>query len=239
MYDVVIVEDEPEAAQILINQLQASPYADELSITHATSATALRELMDSEREIDILLMDIALGEGPNGIEVVSELLTPGSPTQVIYVTGYIEYCVQAYRTDHVFFLVKPVDQADLNEALKRALANVRSYQQRVLVVHNGSRVIGIPVHKIRYIESNLRKVAIYYGDESIETYATIRDLIHELPPAFVQCHKSFLVNMDYIAELLGEDILLTTGEKIPLVKRRRTAVRDAFVTHIQSAHATF
>ena len=46
-----------------------------------------------------------------------DLFPTGSKTQVIYATGYIEYCTPVYETQHVYFLVKPVRQSTLDDAL--------------------------------------------------------------------------------------------------------------------------
>lgn len=64
-------------------------------------------------------MDICLGE-ESGIELVKRLAPETAGVQVIYVTGYVEYCTKVYETEHISFLLKPVDRVELLQAVTRA-----------------------------------------------------------------------------------------------------------------------
>ena len=62
----------------------------------------------------------------------------------------------------------------------------------------------------------------------VETYGKLSDLLQRLPQRFVQCHKSFVVNMGFIDEFGRTDITLTSGERVPVSQKRRASVREAF-----------
>ena len=117
---------------------------------------------------------------------------------MIYVTGFIEYCTSVYRTEHVYFLAKPVAQDDLDDALDRAFERLAARASKPLSIRFGGKVVLVAPERISYIESDRRKVHIHVGAEDIETYASLSDIAAELPASFIQCHKSFLVNMDCI-----------------------------------------
>lgn len=185
---------------------------------------------------DVLLMDIVLGDGPDGIEVVKRFAPDGGGTQVIFITGFAEYCTKVYQTEHVYFLTKPVAQSDFNAALGKAFANLDASASRPVGLVIGSDVVALQPQKISYIESNRRKVRIHQGRDLLDAYASLEELAMKLPSSFVRCHKGFLVNMNYIDKLQKSDVRLLSGELVPLSQRRRPAVREAFIAHLHGCH---
>lgn len=235
MYRVVIVEDEPEQARILQSMIEKFPRIGELDIEQVSGVPALESLLSRNASIDILMMDIELGsEDANGIDAVKRYFPAGCGTQVIYVTGYIEHCTSVYRTEHVYFLTKPVAQDDLDDALSRALAKLDASAVRPLSVRFGGRMMLVQPHRIDYIESDRRKARIHMGAQEVEIYAALSDLAEELPASFFQCHKSFLVNMDRIVELRKDGVLLSSGQVVPVSQKKRKLMREAFFAHMQA-----
>ena len=198
---------------------------------------AMRVYLDDQEEpaIDVLVMDIELGsEDANGIDLVKRYFPAGCGTQVIYVTGFVEYCTSVYRTEHLYFLVKPFAQDDLDDALSRVLERLEADSSKPLSVRLGSRVVLVEPSRISYIESDRRKVRIHAGAEEIEAYASLSDLAAELPASFIQCHKSFLVNMDHVKELKADSVVLSSNQVVPVSQKRRKFVREAVFSRVQS-----
>lgn len=111
-YTVCIVEDNAECAAALIDRVAASPFSEGLVIHEMASRAELESFVSEGRAIDILITDINLGtDAADGISMVRDLFPAGSKTQVIYATGYIEYCTPVYETQHVYFLVNPSGKA--------------------------------------------------------------------------------------------------------------------------------
>lgn len=234
MYQVVIVEDDAAQAEIIRSMIECSPRGGELAIEHVVDAESLTARLAEEPAIDVLVMDIELGsEDANGIDLVKRYFPAGCGTQVIYVTGFVEYCTSVYRTEHVYFLAKPVAQDDLDDALDRAFARLAARASKPLSIRFGGKVVLVAPEQISYIESDRRKVHIHVGAEDIETYASLSDIAAELPASFIQCHKSFLVNMDCIRELKGDSVMLASSQAVPVSQKRRKLVREAIFAHIQ------
>lgn len=235
MYQVVLVEDDAAQAEILCRMVGRSPRGGEVVVEHISDAASLEARLAEGSPVDVLMMDIELGsEDANGIDLVKRYFPAGCGTQVIYVTGFIEYCTSVYRTEHVYFLAKPVAQDDLDDALGRAFERLEARANKPLSVRFGGKMVLVAPEQIGYIESDRRKVRIHVGAEDIETYASLTDLAAELPASFVQCHKSFLVNMDHVKELKGDSVMLASGVSVPVSQKRRKLVREAIFAHIQS-----
>lgn len=85
---------------------------------------------------------------------------------------------------------------------------------------------------IAYIESDGRKARIHCRDGVFETYAKLSDLLGLLPTSFVQCHKSFLVNLDHVARIEPDKFLLKSDEEVPVSRRCNRAVRDVWKRYL-------
>lgn len=203
--------------------------------------TALSDISELDRHLaqgaryDVAIMDIDLGEGePSGIDLVKEHFGPASGTQVVYLTGFVEYCTEVYETDHVYFLLKPVTASQLGRALERAAGKLERVEKPLRVVSNRTTV-GIAPGRIVCIESLHRKAYIRLVDGStVETRSRLAELKDALPRRFVQPHKSFLVNLDFVAELQPTQLKLAGGRIVPVSQARRKAVRAAFMSYLHS-----
>ncbi|MBQ9058699.1 MAG: response regulator transcription factor [Atopobiaceae bacterium] len=226
-YKVIVFDDEPLQAESLVNKLRDSQYAQLLSIEIVSDITRLKQVLINQT-VDILFMDINIGEETSGIEFVQKFVSAQSSVHIIYVTGFDRYHSQVYRTPHVGFVMKPVKEADLYEALRVALEAIEKTREHPFLIKAKGRTKRIDPGILRYVESNRRILRLYYGNECIEYYDKLSEFMKRLPSCFVQCHKSYAVNMSFIDELTRTSVLLTTGEQVPVSQTRSRDVVDAF-----------
>ena len=232
-YNAIILEDNKESIRALLNLIEASPFADQLTTQCMSTADELVEVIESKGAPDVLFADIELdGSSMNGIDAVRSLLNSNDMTEVIYVTGYMEYCEPVYETQHTYFLVKPVSQDTFNRALCKAIENLRTRQNKVLPVTYKGQTTYLRTNEIEYVESNLRKVHIHAANGSYEMYATVSGLIGRLPASFERCHKSFLVNMDAVTTLREKELVMRSGKTVPLGQHYNTTVRKKLTAYL-------
>lgn len=228
---VIFDDDEAQALELLAKVSRLSR-ADELSCEVVCDLPRLRALLAAD-EVDILLMDIRIeGSQTDGIELVRRSVPARSPLQVIFVTGFDTYHSDAYRANHMWFLLKPVRQDQLEEAMGTALANLDEYADRPILVHSLLSVRAVSPRRLRFAESSSRKLLLHVGDDVIETRGKLSDLVGQLPDCFVQCHKSFVVNMGYIEELSKTEATLTTGEQVPVSRSCRATAHEEFLRFV-------
>lgn len=233
-FHLLALEDNIEYQDVLRDMLAQYPSADSLDIDIISSVATLEALIASGDNIDVFLCDISLGDDkPTGIDLVRRHFPAGSSTQVIYISGYIEYCTPVYETEHTYFLLKPIKQEDFNAALDKALKNLRGADFTPVAIQHGGAVTLLNPAEIEYIESDRRKVKLYTTTGEVhETYATLGQMISMLPDSFVQCHKSYIVNMTHISELRTANVLLRSGVEVPVSQRQRKAIRDLFYRYV-------
>jgi two-component system response regulator LytT len=114
MMKVAIFEDEPHNAERLTHLLDRCSPATEV-IAVIDSVAKGRAWLGEVPPVDLLLMDIQLSDG-NCFELFDEQLLR---TPVIFTTAYDSFTLQAFKVNSIDYLLKPIDQADLQRALTK------------------------------------------------------------------------------------------------------------------------
>ena len=199
----------------------------------------------------LVFLDIQMGE-QTGFDVLK--LLPNRNFEVIFVTAYDQYGIQAVKFAALDYLLKPVDIEELKTAVHKAeqklVAQSQNLQldfllQQIKTPQAAASKIALPMqNEIRYIAlseiirceadntytsfflANNEKILV---SKSLKEYA---DLLR--PNGFLRTHQSHLVNPKYVKSWLKEDggvLLLTSGEKIPVSKPNKETVKQALQQH--------
>jgi hypothetical protein len=136
------------------------------------------------------------------------------------------------ETEHAYLLPRDYDAAMFKKALDKALSLLEDCLELPLLIRMRRRDLVLQPGKIEYIESDLRKIKFHMGDETVEAYGKLSELAGQLPQYFVQCHKSFVVNMTFVGELDSDCLLLASGERIPVSQKRRRSTREALASFV-------
>lgn len=181
----------------------------------------------------VLVVDArAYVEGKDGVSLAAEVASAGGNIRVVLVNVDDTLLVRVCETEYAYLLPLAFDEQMLTKALDKALALLdRSFEQP-LVVCMRRRDLVIQPGKVAYVESDLRKIRFHVSGEAVEAYGKLSEVMAQLPSRFVQCHKSFVVNMGFVEEFDRDYLLLTTGDRIPVSQKRRKATREAFITYV-------
>lgn len=235
-YTAAILEDDAAAADSLMWKLKACSACGQLPVVHVATVAALEDYLQNNPALDLLFADIDLeGDKTKGLDAVKRLFPRGSHTQVIYVTGHSDLCTKVYQTEHVYFLLKPVAVADLQDAVALAFSNLEKQVSQQLKVKVGNGIASIAFDDINYIESKGRKLVYSTEKGMIEAYGALSALEKALPPNFQRCHRSYFVNMDKIMRVVSEDWSFAEfpdGSKVPIGQRRYTEFKRLFAQYL-------
>lgn len=246
---VLVADDEPIGRQRLVRLLQAEPDTDVVAAC-ADGEEAVEAIR--EHAPDLVLLDIQM-PGLDGFEVVAALGQVHQPA-VIFVTAHDQYAVRAFEVHAFDYLLKPVDQDRLREAMGWALSATRrgpqgSSTRRVLalleelnardrargrdrlVVRTPERAIFLRTETIDWIEAAGKFVHLHVGRTTHALRESMAELEHELDPArFLRISRSAIVNLDRIQEIQpwfqGDYVLiLTDGTKLTSTRGYRDNMR--------------
>ena len=229
LYRLVILDDEPCQAEDLRNRILSHPQADEFEVVTCTSAKGLEAEIKQSR-IDILFTDICLDQdGCDGVDLVESLHVRDAGTQVVFITGFNGMYARVRQASDSFFLMKPIRDDELFHVMDRALAVLAKQAKEVLLIHSIEGELVVQPSDILYIESWKRVVEIHLlNGDSPRAYMRLADMLDMLPASFVQCHKSYIVNMAHVTSLHTDSLSLASGKELAVARGRRRQTQEAF-----------
>ncbi len=208
---------------------------DPCSVEYMYGPSALEVSLRSDSGgADVLLTEIEL-RGYNAISIIAQYLKESSPLQIIYMTPKIEYCTEVYETRHCGFLLKPIRLERLVRDVQRALRLLEEKKAKGIVVQRGSSLHILSPQSLLYAESHGRVLKIVTDSEIIETYDKMDHFSFQLDKRFLQCHKSYLVNMERVKRYCGDSFLMVNETTIPISQSRRKTVRQQFLDYMGNA----
>lgn len=129
-------------------------------------------------------------------------------------------------------LTKPIKTEYLQKSLERIRLEKENEAGKLMIRCN-RRGILIPVHEIIYLESQLHKVNIVLENKEYQCNERLAVLENYLDERFVKIHKSYLVNMNYISEFSGSEMILRTGQRIPISKNRYADTKEKIIEYFK------
>jgi DNA-binding LytR/AlgR family response regulator len=167
--------------------------------------------------LDIYMDDI------NGIEIAKEIRLHDSDIIIIFMTTSKDHALDAFEVDAMQYLVKPVDYKKLHNIFNK-FQKLFTDNMRFIEVPSNGLSVKIFLKDIYYIEVYNKTSLIHTNLQTIKTYTPLSKLWELLgKDPFLRCHRSYIVNMFYIDDILENDFLLKNGDKIPI---RREAYSD-------------
>lgn len=248
MIRTILVDDEPRGLNTLKKLLQE--YCPELKIVaECADADAAKEKIEL-LEPQLVFLDISL-PGKSSFDLLTELEKVNF--EIIFVTAHHEYTLQAFRYSAVDYLVKPIDEDLLIDAVKRAVKRITSSavnQNISTLLHNiqkpqpnqemklcipslkGFQVVDLK--NILFCEASGSYTNFYFtGTSSICSAKPIYEYEELLSDAgFVRIHKSYLVNLLHIKEYVrgeGGSVILSNNKEVEVSRRKK----DIFLSRMK------
>lgn len=198
---------------------------------------------------DLLFLDIQM-PGKNGFELLRELQQ--YDFEVIFVTAFDQYAIQAVRFAAVDYLLKPVNIEELQAAVGRAAAKSRDKKKNLQLENliqllqeqkEDHRIALTTIKETRFIRtseiircesSNNYTIFFLAGGEKLTASKPIFEYEELLKGyGFIRCHQSHLVNRKYVKSWIKEDggyLLLDNGHQVPVSKNKKEVVAWALKT---------
>jgi DNA-binding LytR/AlgR family response regulator len=229
--NVVIVEDEPLAAERLVSLLSKTKEIVTIQAILESIEDSV-SFFSSDKKADLLFLDIELADGKS-FEIFSKVKVN---IPIIFITAYDQYALQAFKHFSIDYLLKPVQQADLEAALdkwrrmteKPLLANDQllrmqewinkqrpSYKERLLI-KSGNKLQYKPTEEVAYFYADGKEVYLFTRKDNKKFLIdySLEELESQLDKQmFFRISRKAIVNVGVIAEVKG---LISTRLEIKL-----------------------
>ncbi|MBL7753904.1 MAG: response regulator transcription factor [Chitinophagaceae bacterium] len=225
---VIIIEDERLSAEHLLRQLKRLRPDVEL-LAQADTVREAVQVIGQHPEADMIFLDIHLADGIS-FELFSQIQISAP---VIFTTAYDQYAVRAFRVNGADYLLKPINTADLSQALekvqgvlskqntrnsewfKMALSPLTTEYKSRFMVRSGQVLSSIPVEDIKFFltRESISFLVTATGKKYPVDY-TLDELEHLLSPVhFFRMNRKTLLNIRFVQSVVahGNGRLLLEG----------------------------
>jgi DNA-binding LytR/AlgR family response regulator len=235
MIKAVIIEDEQLIAKELVNKI-AAVAADVVIIEILPSLKTAKKWFMQNAEPDLLFMDIQLSDGVS-FELFEhfKLACP-----VIFTTAYDDYAIRAFKVNGIDYLLKPVDESDLQKAIDKCrnllntktsfpgdmqqlMASLAVPQQNLFkekfIVNVRNNWIPVDTKDIAcFVRDNLNYLYTFTGEKFILDYTTLEDIEELLDPKiFYRANRQSIIHINAIQSVKPhENQKLSVFLKAPL-----------------------
>ena len=227
MISCLIVDDEPSAVELLRAFVAKTPF---LSLAGSTTNPLEALGLLQSQPVDVIFLDIHMPQ-LSGLDFIR--LIKGK-TKVILTTAYSEFAVEGFELEVLDYLLKPIAFERFLKAAHKALQSCQEPEEQkdnymFVKTESKGKMTRINFQDILYVEGLKNYVAIHTADENIVTLLTLKDLVERLPAhQFMRVHKSFLVSVDKIHALDGNQILFKNRKApVPLGNTYRSTFFEA------------
>jgi two-component system LytT family response regulator len=232
MINVVIIDDEPLARQIIIEYLNSR---NDINILQECNNgfEGIKAIM--QHKPDLIFLDVQMPK-INGFEMLE--LCDEKPG-VIFTTAFDEFALKAFEVNAIDYLLKPFNKERFDAAIQKWIENHdKNHEQTVvqnllnhtnnnsehlrIVVKNGHHIRIIPMHEIIYLEAydDYVKIIVPEGTflkkQTLGFYETLFESNN-----FLRVHRSYLLQLNQITKVEpfdknGHVAILKNGTKLPL-----------------------
>lgn len=188
-------------------------------------------------KIDLIFLDINLPK-ISGLDFIKTL---NQNYHIILTTAYHQYAVEGFNLDVMDYLLKPITferflkavnkTRDYHALLHKTEPNAAAADLDYFFVKSENKLEKVNFSDILYVESLANYVTIQTVQKKITTYSTLKNVEAYLPPKrFVKVQKSFIVSVEKIERIEGNEIIIA-GKSIPISRTNRDEVMGLIVTN--------
>lgn len=201
----------------------------------------------AKTEPDLIFLDVNM-PGMTGFELLKKLeVIPN----VIFVTAYDEYAIKAFDVNALDYLLKPIDESRLVEALNKLKQKTESeFESEVeqktnrgvrllgkedrVFIKDGEKCFFVTLADVRMLESDGNYVKVHFGKNRPLILRSLNSFEEKLnPECFFRANRKFIVNLEWITGVEnwfngGLQIELSTGEKIEVSRRQTIRFKELF-----------
>ncbi len=244
MIKAIVIEDNPSAKELIVKTIET--YIPNVGV--ATSATDLKSGIGSinEHEPDLVILDIRLKDG-SGFELIDHFDKPDF--KVIFISAYSDYAIKAIKYGAIDYLLKPLKEDELAQAIKKAddlirfeeKLHAKALGQSIKNLNNSNRLVlksSDQVHlvdtsDIVHIEAdgNYSSFHLTDGRKIVISKSTREYEETLLDQGFHRIHKSHIVNinkMSYFDKADGGTLVMCNGDHVPVASRKRDMLMELF-----------
>lgn len=237
MLKLAVCDDDPFMVKEISDHL--STYMTEKNIVSycVSSFSNGHSLLESDGNFDLIFLVIQMGH-PDGMETAQLLRQRGNNSLLVFVTILKEYVFDAFEVEAYDYLIKPLDSSHFKKMMDRALRSLEQRTVKKIVVRRGASCEVLPLSHIVYCEVQGRKLYIHLNNgKIIDYYEKLENFERRVDGRFFKCHRSYLVNLDYVLGCSAGQVTLLPSSAVPVSRLRERDLTQALLRHMKERNS--
>ncbi|MBR6093738.1 MAG: response regulator transcription factor [Lachnospiraceae bacterium] len=185
---------------------------------------------------NLVFLDIEM-PGMDGITLAREIRKRSTETQIVFLTGHVEYAIEGYEVNALRYLTKPVQEEKVKEVLRYVLDASVSGKQ--LILREEGEDLILKYADIYYMEAQNQYVMIYSEDGEHLIRANIGDFEEQLKSdGFYRIHRGYLVSLSKVKKLVKGEVIMQYGAKeisLPVSRSNIKPLKEALYAYVENA----
>lgn len=232
MFRITIVEDEEAQANRLQQGIRRYFDAKKTNYQLERYSNGALFLKNYREPADVILMDIEMPE-MNGLQTARELRKIDKDAVLIFVTRMAQFAIHGYEVNALGYMLKPVTDFALDTILKKAEAVLLSRVSEKLVLQTKSGIVTFSTRDLSYIEVQGHHLTYHLTDREYEVYGKLSEMEERLKKChFSRCGKAFLVNLAFVREIMGNELVLAGQVTLPLSRSMKKAFMNDYIAYL-------
>ncbi len=170
----------------------------------------------------------------SGIDTAKELRLIDKETNLIFCTSSAEFALDGYAVQACNYLVKPLEKNQLFSALNEIMRKLPKHKNKKFCIPSMDGLQLVSSDTISYVKSDGNHCKIHLPNQSIIScklpFSQIVEILNQ-NHNFASIGRSTLLNYDFVVGMEKYDFILTTGEKLPIPRRKKKEIAQAFLDY--------
>lgn len=233
MIEIVLCEDQIQHQKTIEKFLKEILGENNIEYNLRIYKSGEELLKDYPKNVDIFILDIQM-EKINGMDVARKIreIDKNKP-EIIFTTSLVEYIQEGYEVRAYRYLLKPIKYEELKKHILSCIDEVINKKDKFILIENKGETYKIKIEEITYIEIQRKDMSIHTESKIYKTKMTMDKIEKELKNYnFYRCHKSFLVNIDYVENIKQYLAILDNKEEVPVSRHRFKDFKHKFLSSL-------
>jgi DNA-binding LytR/AlgR family response regulator len=180
---------------------------------------------------NLIFLDIIM-PGMSGVDAARKIRESDRDCMLVFITDSPDFTMDGFLVHAAGYVVKPISRVKMEGAMHACRFEFEKNSRSIEIPQSGGNVM-VSIADLLYVEVYDKESVFHLKRGKITTRLTLKTVEARLGGVpFLRCHRSYIINMNYVDDMRGEHFLMRGGDMVPIRKNGRKEVRMAMANFI-------
>lgn len=241
---IVVFDDNEKDLNKLVQTIHSwkvqRGYSDIIITTYHNSDSLIFSIPDIS-SYDVFFLDIMTDDSPSaGFRIAERIHQHNRRAIIIFTTNSQEYYESAFEISAFRYMLKPVNSLKIYKGLDEVYSKLRTINNNAFIFQSNRQKLIIGSDQLLYIESITtdHRAKLFLSDGSVTeislsgtSFSRLAD--EKLSTDFFQCHRSYIINLNYVTRYSNHMVIIQNTTEIPVGGKYRSKLTNRMIDHFK------